>query len=88
MATDKRRGPETLNVAVTFWVGFTQLPVPAHPPDHPAKTEPLAGAAVKVTGKLEVLALYSLQLGPQLIAVLELLTVPDPVLDGSIDAVR
>ena len=67
-----------IKLAVRFWDGFTHVPKPMQPPDQPLKAEPLAAVAVNVTGKLG-LELYSLQLGPQLIAALEAVTVPAPV---------
>jgi len=69
-----------LNVAVTevFAVSVNvQAAIPVHAPDHPAKVEPAAGAAVKVTA--EPLANDAEQVPPQLIPAGLLVTVPEPV---------
>jgi len=54
-----------------------QTPVPLHEPDHPEKVLPLSGVAVKVT---EVLAAtVVVQVEPQLIPPIDVVTVPLPV---------
>lgn len=55
---------------------MAQLPVPAHPPLHPAKTEPASGEAWSVTTLPA--SKSALQVAPQKIANGELVTVPEP----------
>jgi hypothetical protein len=54
----------------------TQEPVPEQAPDHPAKVEPAAGAAVSVT--VVPLSKFAVQVLPQLIPEGVLVTVPEP----------
>ena len=54
-----------------------QAPVPLQPPDHPAKVEPVAGGAVRVTDV--PLAKLALHVCPQVIPEGELVIVPVPV---------
>jgi len=72
-----------LNVAVTDWAAVietVQVPVPVQAPLQPAKVEPLAAAAVRVT---EVpLAKLALHVLPQLMPVGDEVTVPVPVPAG------
>jgi len=63
---------EALPVNVTL-----QAPVPVHAPDHPAKVEPLFGAAVSVT--MVPLVKLALHVAPQSIPAGLLITVPAPV---------
>ena len=69
-----------LNVAVTETLAVkvsVQVPVPVQAPDHPAKVEPEAGVAVRVT--LDPVANEALHAVPQLMPVGLLVTVPLPV---------
>jgi hypothetical protein len=71
--------PVVVKVAVTdrAWViDTTHEPVPIHAPDHPAKVDPRATLAVKVTEAPE--AYDWVQSPPQLIPAGELFTVPTP----------
>ena len=72
-------GTAVLKVAVTFLLASIvtiQLPVPEQAPDQPAKVEPEAGLAVKVT---EVPEVYdSEQSEPQLMPAGLEVTVPEP----------
>src|SRR5437588_9793627 len=53
-----------------------QVPVPLHAPPQPWKSQPLAGAAVRVTGVPELK--LALQVAPQSIPAGELVTLPWP----------
>jgi hypothetical protein len=71
---------ETLNVAVTALAAFMVTEQPAEPeqaPLQPAKVEPRAGVAVRVT--TVPLAKLAEHVVPQLMAVGELVTAPPPV---------
>ncbi len=74
-------GLELLNVAVTAVAAVTvtaQAPIPAHPPPlQPAKVDPVAAEAVKVT--CVPLAKFAEQVAGQLIPAGALVTVPVPV---------
>ena len=72
--------PEVLNVAVTARAAVidrTQFPVPVQAPLQPAKAEPVAAAAVRVTDA--PLAKLALQVAPQLMPPVFDVTVPAPV---------
>jgi hypothetical protein len=69
-----------LNVAVTAAGATTfmeHVPVPVHPPDHPANVEPELGVAVSVT--VVPLAKLALHVVPQLMPEGSLVTAPAPV---------
>jgi len=73
-------GDRAVNVAVTerlLAMVTLHVAVPLHAPLHPPKTEPPAGAAVRVTSVPD--AKLALHTCPQLIPAGLLLTVPDPV---------
>jgi hypothetical protein len=71
---------EPLNVAVTARaavIDTVQVPVPEHAPLQPANDEPLEAAAVSVTEA--PLAMFALQVEPQLMPPVFDVTVPEPV---------
>lgn len=72
--------PVALKVAVTVLAAFmatVHAPVPVHAPPHPAKTDPAAGVAVRVTELLA--AKLAEHVPPQSMPVGEDVTVPLPV---------
>lgn len=79
LATVRVRLTARLKVAVTLAADVTattQAPLPEHAPLHPAKTDPRAGVAVRVTVVPE--ATDTAQARPQLIPAGLLATVPEP----------